>query len=213
MGPRNALCGQIQIEVDQLHLLKHMAKQKPKKLPTLTVEKMPEETEQQYAAWLLYCEAGSQKKTLEYWERVGQTLGEVGVDFVLRLGKKPSHTTIENWSKKYRWPERRDLRLEEELVELKDKVDRFRMKRKYLVTELLIQSVAKVQKQLKQAPVSILELKYLWEMHRTEYDESTGKTEVSHRIDESEQVPPTDKDQELGREIDAAIKKYYDKQR
>ena len=190
-----------------------MAKHKPKKLLTLTVEKMPEETEQQYAAWLLYCEAGSQKKTLEYWERVGQTLGEVGVDFVLRLGKKPSHTTIENWSKKYRWPERRDLRLEEELVELKDKVDRFRKKRKYLVTELLIQSVAKVQKQLKQAPVSILELKYLWEMHRTEYDESTGKTEVSHRIDESEQVPPTDKDQELGREIDAAIKKYYDKQR
>ena len=77
-----------------------MAKHKPKKLLTLTVEKMPEETEQQYAAWLLYCEAGSQKKTLEYWERVGQTLGEVGVDFVLRLGKKPSHTTIENWSKK-----------------------------------------------------------------------------------------------------------------
>lgn len=192
---------------------KHMAKHKPKKLLTLTVEKMPEESEQQYAAWLLYCEAGSQKKTMDYWDKVGQTLGEVGVDFVLRLGKKPSHTTIENWSKKYRWPERRDLRLEEELVELKDKVDRFRKKRKYLVTELLIQSVAKVQKQLKQAPVSILELKYLWEMHRTEYDESTGKTEVSHRIDESEQVPPTDKDQELGREIDTAIKKYYDKQR
>ena len=190
-----------------------MAKPKPKKLLTLTVSRMEDETEQQYAAWLLYCEAGSQKKTSDYWDKVVQNLGEVGVDFALRLGKKPSHTTIENWSKKYRWPDRRDLRLEEEIVELKDKADRFRKKRKYLVTELLIQSVARVQKQIKQAPISVLELKYLWEMHRTEYDESIGKNEVTHRIDESEQVPPTDQEKELGREIDAAIKKYYDKQR
>lgn len=189
-----------------------MTKPKPKKLLTLTVSKMQDETEQQYAAWLLYCEAGSIDKTRLVWDKVGQNLDESWMVLANRLGKKPSHTTLGLWSKKYRWPERRDLRLEEEIVELKDKADRFRKKRKYLVTELLIQSVAKVQKQIKQTPISILELKYLWEMHRTEYDESIGKNEISHRIDESEQVPPTDEEKELGVEIDTAIKKYYDKQ-
>ena len=190
-----------------------MAKPKPKELLTLTVSTMQDATAQQYAAWLLYCEAGSIDKTQMVWDKVGQNLDESWMVLAGRLGKKPSHTTLGIWSKKYRWPERRDLRLEEEILDLKDKADRFRKKRKYLVTELLIQSVSTVQKQLKQLPITILELKYLWEMHRTEYDESIGKNEVTHRIDESEQLPPTDQEKELGREIDAAIKKYYDKQR
>lgn len=172
---------------------------------------MPKETEQQYAAWLLYCESGSIDKLMRVWQKAGQLTDEIGIEFLTKLGKMPVRSTLGDWSKKYRWPDRRDLRLAEELVELKDKADRFRQKRKYLVTELLIQSLSKVQKQLKQLPVSILELKYLWEMHRTEYNESTGKTEVTHRIDESEQVPPTDEEKEIGKEIDEVIKKHYGK--
>ena len=56
--------------------------------PALTTSKMPGETEQQYTAWLLYCEAGSLRKTEGLWNRVGQTLGEAGVEFADRLGKK-----------------------------------------------------------------------------------------------------------------------------
>jgi len=33
---------------------------------------MPTETEQQYTAWLLYCEAGSLQKTLNLWDKIGQ---------------------------------------------------------------------------------------------------------------------------------------------
>lgn len=188
-----------------------MTKKKPAKQPDLTTAKMPGETEQQYAAWLLYCEAGSIEKLMKVWEKSGQLTDEIGIEFVTKLGKMPVHSTLGVWSKKYRWTERRDLRMEQELVDLKDKADRFRKKRKYLVTELLIQSLAKVQKQMKQSSVSVLELKYLWEMHRTEFGESTGKTEVTHRIDESEQVPPDQEENEVGKEIDRVIKKHYEK--
>lgn len=189
-----------------------MAKNKPKIQLKLTTEKMPGETEQQYAAWLLYCEIGSIRKLHEAWDKLGQLSGNISADFVRRLGvKTPCRATIETWSRKYRWVERRDLRLEEELVELKVKADRFRKKRKFLITDLLIQKLSKLQKQASQEPATIQELKYLWEMHRTEYSESTGKTEVTHRIDESEQVPPTDEEKEIGKEIDEVIKKHYDK--
>ena len=188
-----------------------MAKKKENKQPKLTTSKMPAETEQQYAAWLLYCEAGSIKKLLDVWEKVGQVLGEAGVDFAYRLGKKPSDTTIETWSKKYQWVARTDLRLEEELAELKEKADRFRKKRKFLITDILIQKMTKLQKQARTQDVSVLEIKYLWEMHRTEWGESTGKTEVRHSIDESEQEPPNPEENEVGKEIDQVIKKHYGK--
>src|SRR3989339_2264930 len=175
-----------------------MAKKKDKKQLKLTTSKMPAETEQQYAAWLLYCEAGSIKKLLDVWEKVGQVLGEAGVDFAYRLGKKPSDTTIETWSKKYQWVARTDLRLEEELAEVKEKADRFRKKRKFLITAILILKMAKLQKQAKTQDVSVLEIKYLWEMHRTEWGESSAKTEVRHSIDESEQAPPNPEEDQIG---------------
>ena len=177
----------------------------------LSTSKMQSETKQQYVAWLLYCEAGSLQKTLQEWERVGQLLGETGVDYVPIIGDKPSDTTIETWSKKYQWVARTDLRLEEELAELKDKADRFRKKRKYLITDILIQKMTKLRKDVRTQDSSVLEVKYLWEMHRTEWGESTGKTEVKHSIDESEQAPPDPEENEVGREIDQVIKKHYGK--
>src|SRR5579864_1409856 len=92
--------------------------------PSPTTSKMPGETEQQYTAWLLYCEAGSFRKTLDAWNRVGQLWGEIGVDFSTRLGDKPVETTIENWSKKYHWVERKELKLTEDLEALRDKTKR-----------------------------------------------------------------------------------------
>jgi hypothetical protein len=96
--------------------------------PALTTSKMPGETEQQYTAWLLYCEAGSLRKTEGLWNRVGQSLGEAGVEFADRLGKKPSDTTLETWSKKYRWVERKDLKLTEDLEGLRKKAQEIKQK-------------------------------------------------------------------------------------
>lgn len=177
----------------------------------LTTEKMAGEKEQQYTAWLLYCEMGSLQKTLKVWAGVGQRLGESWAEFAGRLGAKPSDTTIEKWSVKYRWVERTDLRLQEELSDLKAKADRFRAKRRYLITDLLTQKISKLQKQVKQGEASsVQEVKTLWDMHRTEYGESTGKTEVSHRIDEDDQKPPDPEENQIGKEIDNVIKKHYD---
>jgi hypothetical protein len=190
-----------------------MAKPKPKTILTLTVDKMPGETEQQYAAWLLYCEAGSIEKLIRVWNKSGQLADEIGMEFVTKLAKVPAHSTLGLWSKRYRWPERRDLRLEKELVELKDKADRFIKKRKYLVTDLLISKMGKLQKQARTESTDVPEVRSLWEMHRTEFGEITGRSDVSHHINEAEQYPPTEDEKELGREIDELIKQHYDKKR
>jgi len=174
---------------------------------------MPGETEQQYVAWLLYCELGSLRKLHEVWNKLGQLSDNISTDFVYHLGKKPVLATLGNWSKRYRWPERRDLRLEQELVELKDKADRFIKKRKYLVTDLLISKLGKLQRQARTESTNVPEVRSLWEMHRTEFGESTGRSDVSHHINEAEQYPPTQDEIELGREIDELIKRHYDKKR
>lgn len=190
-----------------------MAKPKPKTILTLTVEKMLGETEQQYHGWLLYCETGSLAKALEAWDKVGQSVDEVWMKLASKLGTKPAHTTIGRWAKKYRWVERTALRLEEELAEMKYKTDRFRAKRKYLVTDILMTKMTKLQRQAKSETSTVAEVRSLWEMHRTEFDETTSKSDVSHHINEAEQYPPTEDEKKLGREIDELIKQHYDKQR
>ncbi|MFA5197883.1 MAG: hypothetical protein WC437_05700, partial [Patescibacteria group bacterium] len=62
-------------------------------------------------------------------------------------------------------------------------------------------------------PITVDDFKKAWEMFRTESGLSTGKTEVAHTINEEDQKPPTPEEQALGKEIDEAIKNFYDRQR
>jgi len=174
----------------------------------LTTSKMPGETEQQYTAWLLYCEAGSLKKTFKLWDRVGQILGETGVEFAERLAKKPSETTIENWSKKFRWVERKDIKLAEDLEGLKKKAQEIKQKKVFAIGEVFWEKLQALKKQIRKGEgATVDEIKKLWEMFRTEMGESLGKHELS--INENEQKPPTAEEEELGREIDETIKAFY----
>ena len=178
--------------------------------PNLTTCKMPKETEQQYTAWLLYCEAGSIRKTLNLWDRVGQNLGESWVEFADRLGKKPSDTSIENWSKKFRWVERKDLKLTEDLVGLRKKAQEIKEKKVFLIGEIFWEKLQALKKQMKNGEgATIDEIKKLWEMFRTEMGESLGKHELS--INEDEQTPPTPEEEALGKEIDDTIKAFYER--
>ncbi|OGI36003.1 MAG: hypothetical protein A2259_01615 [Candidatus Moranbacteria bacterium RIFOXYA2_FULL_43_15] len=171
---------------------------------------MPKETEQQYTAWLLYCEAGSIQKTLRLWDRVGQSLGETWVEFVDRIGKKPSDTTIESWSKKFRWVERKDLKLTEDLEGLRKKAQEIKQKKVFIIGEIFWEKLQALKKQMKKGEgASVDEIKKLWEMFRTEMGESLGKHELS--INEDEQKPPTPEEMELGAVIDDAIEKFYDR--
>lgn len=171
------------------------------------------ETEQQYSAWLLYCETGSFNRLLKAWEGLLQNYSNTTPELEgLRnnLQKPVCRKSIQTWSKKYRWVERTELRLEEELAELKHRTDKFRLKRKFLVTDVLISKLQKLKKQANTDDATVLDIKYLWEMHRTEFGETTSKTEVTHRIDESEQYPPDQDENEIGIEIDKLIKNHYE---
>jgi len=107
-----------------------------KNKPQLTTSKMPKETESQYTAFLLYCEVGSVSKLIQAWQQICRNpVGELSVVFGNKLGDLPSERTIERWSVKYRWVERADLKLTEDLEGLKKKSTQIRQKRAYTITE------------------------------------------------------------------------------
>lgn len=178
--------------------------------PNLTTRKMPKETEQQYTTWLLYCEAGSLRKTLDAWDRLGQNRGEIGAIFTERLGKRPAESTIEAWSKKYQWVERKDLKLTEDVESLRKKAQEIKQKKVGVIAEIFWDKLQALRKQMKKGEGATTdEIKKLWEMFRTEMGESLGKHELS--INEDEQTPPTPEEEALGKEIDDTIKAFYER--
>lgn len=46
---------------------------------SVKTSKLLKETEQQYMAWLLYCETGSIPKMIRAWEQLRQNIGETSV--------------------------------------------------------------------------------------------------------------------------------------
>lgn len=62
----------------------------------------------QYAAFLAYARVGTIRRTFESWEDVKEPLKAVG-SFRFLFEGKPSRRTLEHWSTKYHWVERRAL--------------------------------------------------------------------------------------------------------
>lgn len=186
------------------------------KLP-ISTKKLLGETEQQYVAWLLYCEYGSIDKLFHIWEGVHQVFTESSPEIQRlrdQLGALVSRRSIAKWSKKFQWVKRRDLKLEEDLLGLREDTKRIASFRTHKIAEAFRRSIELKIKQLKKGEnVSTSDVKAMWEMFRTELGLSTGKSEVAHTINEEDQKPPTPEEDELGKEIDQAIKNYYDKKR
>lgn len=173
-----------------------------------TTSKMPKETEQQYTAWLLYCEAGSLVKTLILWGNVGQSVGEMGVEFAERLGKKPSDTTLERWSKKYHWVERREIKLTEDLEALRQKTKKIKREKLHKIAEIFDKITNKVLKRLRgDEEPSISEWKMVWEMFQIELGKPTSRGELKT---ESEQRLPTSEEREHGKRLHKAVEWYLD---
>jgi hypothetical protein len=180
--------------------------------PALTTSKMPKETEQQYTAWLLYCEVGSLEKLLRLWDGVGRNLDESWMVLAQRLGKKPSHTTLGNWSKQYRWVQRTELKLKEDLEGLREKTKRIKTERVHRVAEYFERSITLALKKLKEnSDISTSDVKLIWEMFRTELGETLGKHTHAIGIDESKQNPPDEEERALGAALNETIKNFYDK--
>jgi hypothetical protein len=182
------------------------------KLPKTS--KMFGETEQQYIAWLLYCEVGSIPKMIKAWNQLRQGIGETSVVFgqnIKKLQPLPGQRNIEKWSARYCWVKRRDIRISEEMEELSLKSGEIRKKKIHFIVETFWDGLQIFRKQLRQGErMTVDGLKKLWEMMRAECGESLGQHEL-HML-EDEQSLPTPKENELGRRIDATIKAFYDEQ-
>lgn len=185
--------------------------------PALTTSKMPGETEQQYTAWLLYCEYGSIEKLHRTWQetegRPKATERRPEFDEIMgRLGRSPSLTTIKEWSSKFRWVERKDLKLQGELEELHRRAGKVVAQKKQKIViafgRILDDLLKKIEsKKFSTENMTMSDLKKLWEMARTELGETLGKHEVA--INEDEQKPPTPEEKEFGKAVDQAIKEFY----
>ncbi len=175
----------------------------------VTTSKMQEETEQQYTAWLLYCEIGSIEKLLQTWDKVGQSLDESWMVFGEKLKQKPSHTTLGNWSKKYRWVERRELKLAEDLEALREKTKKIIRGKKHKIAEAFERIVNKRIKQLKEGEVvTTLDLKQVWEMFQVEL----GKPSSRGELKVEDQRPLTPEEKEHGKKLHEAINEVLKKQ-
>lgn len=158
----------------------------------ITTAKMPGETEQQYMAWLLYCEAGSIPRMIRAWEQVRQGIGETsGIwrEKLQKLGKLPAERNIEKWSSKYKWVERKELKLTEDLKSIRERSEKIKQEKLHKIAEAFERVTNKILKRLREGEEpTINEWKQVWEMLRTELGESIGKHEVG--INEYEQKPP-----------------------
>ncbi len=72
------------------------------------VPKLPEETNLQYAVFLLYCESDSLK---ELWRKVSVQVSQDGDKMSTVFGHfqaTPAKRTLERWSSKFHWRKRKD---------------------------------------------------------------------------------------------------------
>lgn len=155
---------------------------------------MPGESEQQYVAWLLYCETGSFDKLLTYWNRLLQGYSEITPELAElkgKLGKPPVRKTIQNWAKKFQWVKRTEVKLAEDLETLREKTKKIKQERLHKIAEAFERSANKILKRLRaNEEPTIAEWKQIWEMFRMELGLSTGKQDIN--INPEEQTPTID---------------------
>lgn len=183
--------------------------------PILTTSKIPGETEQQYAAWILYCEAGSIPKLMRAWDQLRHGDGDATGIFggkVKQLGPLPIERNIEKWCSQYRWVERKDLKLTEDVVGIRKKSQELTQKKLGIIGELMWEKLQAIRRQMKKGEIATVdEAKKLWEMFRTEMGESLGKHELD--INENEQQPPTSGEMAEFESISREFKEFYEQRR
>jgi hypothetical protein len=173
--------------------------------------KMPGESEQQFIAWILYCETGSIPKMIKAWNQLRQGIGETSVVFgqnIQKMAHLPSQRNIEKWSANYSWVKRRELRLSEEMESLSQRAAEIQKKKMYLIAESFWDKLQLLRKQIRQGEhTTVDEVKKLWEMLRAESGESLGQHDI--RLLENEQRLPTAEEDELDKKIDETIIAFY----
>jgi hypothetical protein len=146
----------------------------------IIIERMPGETEQQFAAFLAYCLMLKRnvRDLVKTWSKLGQELEQQNSG--IRLGKPVSKTTALSWSAKFHWQERAKKWTEERkkisALEFQQIVDErgisvarlFHRIKTYLLPQITANRVLTVD-----------DFKKAWEMIRLESGLSTGKQDVN----------------------------------
>ena len=180
----------------------------------LTTSKMPGETLQQYTVWQLYCLTGSINKLLSTWE--GLLHGYLKMspeleDLKARLGQLVVRKTIQRWSKQFRWVKRTDLKIAEDVDQIRTEAKRFEKERKYKIIKAFRKALdTKLKKLDSGEEVTVAELKQLWEMTRTEMGLVTDRSSLSVTGEQRLLTPEEEKE---GQALDDFVKKFQEQKR
>lgn len=178
----------------------------------IITSKIPGERGRQYAAWLLYSEAGSLEKTLRIWGRISaQNDTEMIPFFGVFLGKPVGSATLKRWSTKYHWQERTELKNTEDLEDMRFKFKRIKQTRAYKIAIMLDLIMNKYLKQLEQGMwVTVRDLYLVWKMHRVE----EGLSVDNHSIviyQEPPKEPESPEEKELNKRIQETVDQFNSK--
>ncbi len=175
---------------------------------------MPGETLQQYTVWQLYCLTGSINKLLSTWE--GLLHGYLKMspeleDLKARLGQLVVRKTIQRWSKQFHWVKRTDLKIAEDVDQIRTEAKRFEKERKYKIIKAFRKALdTKLKKLDSGEEVTVAELKQLWEMTRTEMGLVTDRSSLSVTGEQRLLTPEEEKE---GQALDDFVKKFHDQKR
>lgn len=180
----------------------------------ISTTKMPRETMQQYTVWQLYCLTGSFDRLLVAWEGLLQGYTKITPELEglrNRLGHKVTRKTIALWSKKFNWVKRTELKITEDIKQIRTEAKRFEKERKYKIIKAFRKALdTKLKKLDSGEEVTIFELKQLWEMTRTEMGLVTDRSAV--KVTGEQRLLTPDEEAE-GKAIDSLIKNFHERKR
>jgi len=180
----------------------------------ITTSKMPGETMQQYTTWQLYCLTGSFDRLLVAWQGLLQGYTKITPELDglrNRLGRLVTRKTIALWSKKFSWVKRTELKITEDVDQIRTEAMRFEKERKYKIIKAFRKALdTKLKKLDSGEEVTISELKQLWEMTRTEMGLVTDRSSVSVT---GEQRLLTPEEEAEGKALDEFVKKFHNQKR
>ncbi len=169
---------------------------------------------QQYTTWQLYCLTGSFDRLLTAWEGLNQGYTKITPELEglkVRLGNIVTRKTIALWSKKFQWVRRTDLKIAEDVDQIRTEAKRFEKERKYKIIKAFRKALdTKLKKLDSGEEVTIGELKQLWEMTRTEMGLVTDRSSLSVT---GEQRLLTPEEEREGQALDDFVKKFHEQKR
>lgn len=146
----------------------------------ILIEQMPDETQEQYSAFLAYCSMlkRSIREVSKRWAEIGRELDEQNAKY--RLGKQPSLKTLFQWSKKFDWVKRAKIWDVEKKEMMTLEFQRSEGQRSIKVSRLFEKIASNLLLQVnRNRAITVDEFKKSWEMFRTESGLSIGKQDVN----------------------------------